>query len=109
MSSTPEQKLEELDKLLNNYEQLNGLPQLQSPGTEQELNEYLTMPRELIEKQTIENLDATVTGFNIGANNGKSAGQTIFHCHIHLIPRREGDVKQPRGGIRCVIPGKGSY
>ncbi len=47
--------------------------------------------------------------FNIGINQGKDAGQTIFHCHIHLIPRRAGDVENPRGGIRHLIPGKGGY
>lgn len=53
--------------------------------------------------------DKSITGFNIGINNGISAGQTIQHGHIHLIPRREGDVENPRGGIRNVIPGKGNY
>lgn len=53
--------------------------------------------------------DSTIDGFNIGANAGAVAGQTIFHCHIHLIPRRKGDVAEPRGGVRHVIPGKGSY
>jgi ATP adenylyltransferase len=53
--------------------------------------------------------DDSIRGFNIGVNIGAAAGQTIFHCHIHLIPRRVGDVEQPRGGIRHVIPGKGSY
>ncbi|TDL83998.1 HIT domain-containing protein [Palleronia sediminis] len=53
--------------------------------------------------------DHTVSGFNVGINSGESAGQTIFHCHIHLIPRRDGDVKEPRGGVRGVIPGKQSY
>lgn len=53
--------------------------------------------------------DSTVEGFNIGMNCGLVAGQTIFHCHIHLIPRRKGDVESPRGGVRHVIPGKGSY
>jgi diadenosine tetraphosphate (Ap4A) HIT family hydrolase/5-methylcytosine-specific restriction endonuclease McrA len=53
--------------------------------------------------------DAAVTGFNIGVNNGEDAGQTIFHCHIHLIPRRKGDVERPRGGVRHLIPGKGEY
>ena len=53
--------------------------------------------------------DSTVSGFNIGMNSGTSAGQTIFHCHIHLIPRREGDVANPRGGVRHLIPGKGDY
>ena len=60
-------------------------------------------------KAEIEKADDTVTGFNIGINNGESAGQTIFHCHIHLIPRRDGDIENPRGGIRHVIPGKGFY
>lgn len=53
--------------------------------------------------------DSTVTGFNIGINSGDSAGQTIFHCHIHFIPRRDGDIPNPRGGVRGVIPEKMSY
>ena len=53
--------------------------------------------------------DPAVTGFNVGTNAGVSAGQTILHAHIHLIPRRSGDVPCPRGGVRHVIPGKGSY
>jgi len=53
--------------------------------------------------------DSSIAGFNIGMNAGEAAGQTIFHCHIHLIPRREGDVQEPRGGVRHLIPGKGSY
>ena len=53
--------------------------------------------------------DKGFCGFNIGANAGEAAGQTIFHCHIHLIPRRTGDVENPRGGVRHVIPGKGFY
>ena len=60
-------------------------------------------------KQKIESEDSSVTGFNIGMNNGESAGQTIFHCHIHLIPRGDGDVENPRGGVRNTIPGKGDY
>jgi ATP adenylyltransferase len=53
--------------------------------------------------------DDEVTGFNIGINVGKDAGQTIFHCHIHLIPRRNGDVENPKGGVRGVIASKQSY
>ena len=53
--------------------------------------------------------DSSVTGFNIGMNAGFSAGQTIFHCHIHLIPRRDGDIDNPRGGVRGVIPDKRIY
>ncbi len=48
-------------------------------------------------------------GFNIGINNGTAAGQTVMHLHIHLIPRYSGDVLEPRGGIRGVIPGKQKY
>jgi len=53
--------------------------------------------------------DQAVEGFNIGINCGQTAGQTIMHCHVHLIPRRRGDVEQPRGGVRAVIPGKQTY
>ena len=60
-------------------------------------------------KHNLEKKDKTITGFNIGINSGVSAGQTIFHCHIHLIPRRDGDVKDPRGGVRGVIPEKQKY
>jgi diadenosine tetraphosphate (Ap4A) HIT family hydrolase/5-methylcytosine-specific restriction endonuclease McrA len=53
--------------------------------------------------------DSTIAGFNVGINVGEAAGQTVHHCHVHLIPRRTGDVEQPRGGVRNVIPGKGAY
>jgi diadenosine tetraphosphate (Ap4A) HIT family hydrolase len=53
--------------------------------------------------------DAMVTGFNIGINNGETAGQTVGHAHVHLIPRRRGDVQDPRGGVRGLIPGKAIY
>ncbi|MEQ8289688.1 MAG: HIT family protein [Gammaproteobacteria bacterium] len=61
------------------------------------------------QKHAIMAEDVTVTGFNIGMNCGIDAGQTVFHCHIHLIPRRRGDVENPKGGIRHLIPGKGNY
>jgi ATP adenylyltransferase len=61
------------------------------------------------EKEMIEQADANVEGFNVGVNDGEVAGQTVFHCHIHLIPRRKGDVEDPTGGVRRVIPGKGVY
>ena len=48
-------------------------------------------------------------GFNIGINEGEAAGQTVPHLHIHLIPRYEGDVVCPRGGVRGVIPSKKEY
>ncbi len=53
--------------------------------------------------------DNTVGGFNVGMNGGEVAGQTLPHAHVHLIPRRKGDVEEPRGGIRGVIPGKATY
>lgn len=48
-------------------------------------------------------------GYNIGFNNDEAAGQTIFHTHIHVIPRYSGDIDNPRGGIRNVVLGKGDY
>ncbi len=53
--------------------------------------------------------DTEVEGFNIGVNAGQVAGQTILHSHIHLIPRRSGDVQNPPGGVRLVIAGKGHH
>ena len=49
------------------------------------------------------------TGYNIGINCGEDGGQTIFHLHIHLIPRYKGDMDDPRGGVRGVIPSKQKY
>jgi len=60
-------------------------------------------------KNKVETEDHTVSGFNIGVNVGADAGQSIFHCHIHVIPRRKGDVENPQGGVRHTIPGKGHY
>ena len=48
-------------------------------------------------------------GYNIGINVGEAAGQSIFHVHMHLIPRYQGDVPNPRGGVRGVIPAKQNY
>ncbi|HJZ72360.1 MAG TPA: HIT family protein [Vicinamibacterales bacterium] len=53
--------------------------------------------------------DKLVLAFNVGANAGAVAGQTVQHCHLHLIPRRHGDLQNPRGGVRAVIPGKADY
>ena len=69
-----------------------------------DLPEILKRHRDLILRE-----DRNVTGFNIGINVGEDAGQTIFHCHIHLIPRRKGDLENPRGGVRGVIPNKRIY
>ena len=66
---------------------------------------------ELLElaKRDIQMTDQLVKGFNVGINIGEEAGQTIYHCHIHLIPRRAGDAENPKGGVRGVIPGKQGY
>jgi ATP adenylyltransferase len=61
------------------------------------------------QKQSLEVADPTIRGFNIGMNCGETAGQSVFHCHVHLIPRRAGDVEHPKGGVRHVIPYKGNY
>jgi ATP adenylyltransferase len=63
----------------------------------------------LSRKATLIEGDPSIDGFNVGINSGEAAGQTVFHCHVHLIPRRKGDVGNPRGGVRGVIPGKQSY
>jgi diadenosine tetraphosphate (Ap4A) HIT family hydrolase len=60
-------------------------------------------------KIEIEKKDFRVKGFNVGTNSGNIAGQSIMHCHIHLIPRREGDVNNPQGGVRSVIPLRQHY
>ena len=70
----------------------------------QELNQILKN-----QKKELKDLDCKITGFNVGVNVGKDAGQSIMHCHIHLIPRREGDVEDPRGGVRGVIPERQKY
>ena len=61
------------------------------------------------QKKELKRLDKEISAFNVGVNIGKDAGQSIMHCHIHLIPRRKGDVKDPRGGVRGVIPEKQKY
>jgi len=79
---------------------------------------YFDLPREvqnelpeLIKEMytDIQKNENNVTGLNVGWNAGESAGQTVPHCHIHLIPRRDGDMQDPRGGVRGVIPDKQKY
>lgn len=60
-------------------------------------------------KDKLQTKDPSISGFNLGANAGESAGQTIFHTHLHLIPRRDGDVENPRGGVRHSLMGRGYY
>ena len=75
--------------------------------TDDELNRLQKLIKE--QKNLILKEDSNVTGFNIGINVGIDAGQTVMHTHIHLIPRRKGDMENPRGGVRGVIPEKQSY
>ena len=74
---------------------------------EQEQSSLFTLLKK--HKDKLQKMDSTITGFNVGINDGEDAGQTIFHCHIHLIPRRKGDVENARGGVRGVISNKQSY
>ncbi|MDO3380535.1 HIT family protein [Geoalkalibacter halelectricus] len=81
-------------------------------------DDYFSMTREerihadellRILKEKILQEDRGVTGFNVGINCGESAGQTVMHAHVHLIPRRDGDTPCPRGGVRGVVPHKMNY
>lgn len=68
-----------------------------------ELPDMIEKAKELVEQQY------SPDGYNIGMNCGEFAGQTVFHFHCHVIPRYKGDVENPRGGVRNVIPGMGDY
>ena len=74
-------------------------------------NDELVACNDLIKiiKNEIIKKDNTVQAFNIGTNVGKISGQSIMHCHIHVIPRRKGDVENPQGGVRSVIPKNQHY
>ena len=74
-------------------------------------NDELVACNDLIKviKKDIISKDPEVQGFNLGTNIGKVSGQSILHCHFHLIPRRSGDVENPQGGVRSVIPSKQHY
>jgi diadenosine tetraphosphate (Ap4A) HIT family hydrolase len=60
-------------------------------------------------KRQLDATDHPPDGYNIGINCGTAAGQTVMHLHVHVIPRYRGDVADPTGGVRHVIPGKGNY
>lgn len=65
--------------------------------------DLLRKTKEIVEKEFHPN------SFNVGENDGETAGRTVPHLHLHLIPRYKGDVENPRGGVRNIIPGKGDY
>ena len=72
--------------------------------------EVIEMHRMLFEtRNRIMEKDSSVTGFNVGINVGKTAGQSVFHVHMHVIPRRVGDIDNPQGGVRGVIPHMRTY
>jgi diadenosine tetraphosphate (Ap4A) HIT family hydrolase len=86
--------------------------------TNRHVDDYFDLSKEEIndlgeilknQKKELKKLDKEISAFNVGVNIGKDAGQSIMHCHIHLIPRRKGDVEDPRGGVRGVIPEKQKY
>lgn len=65
---------------------------------------------ELVERIRAHLLDTLrADGFNIGLNDGEAAGQTVEHAHVHVIPRYAGDVRDPRGGVRWVLPERAKY
>lgn len=74
-----------------------------SPEEKADLDNAIGLARSLVESEF------DPDGYNIGMNCGESAGQTVFHFHCHLIPRYVGDMENPRGGVRHVIPSMGSY
>lgn len=74
--------------------------------TIEEIMAMQAMMREIKERLDVELMP---DGYNIGVNVNAAAGQTVFHVHMHLIPRFHGDVENPRGGVRGVIPGKQKY
>lgn len=73
------------------------------------LAEGIGRARALLEEDARQEGRPVPDGYNVGFNAGAAAGQTVFHLHVHLIPRYTGDVTDPRGGIRAVVPGKAVY
>lgn len=74
-----------------------------SPDEQRDLLELVAVVKDLLDERHAPD------GYNVGFNAGPAAGQTVDHLHVHVIPRYDGDVPDPRGGIRHVIPGKGNY
>lgn len=72
----------------------------------EEYSDCFNLVREL---RSVIELQFRADGFNVGANCGEAAGQSVWHAHIHVIPRYRGDTPNPRGGVRHVIPQKANY
>jgi diadenosine tetraphosphate (Ap4A) HIT family hydrolase len=75
-----------------------------TPNERHELTEFIVTTQ-----NELQIADKQIAGFNIGINEGAAGGQTVFHLHVHVIPRRAGDMIDPRGGVRGVIPDKQKY
>jgi diadenosine tetraphosphate (Ap4A) HIT family hydrolase len=69
----------------------------------------ITDVRAVIEARCRDRGEPLPDGYNVGFNAGEAAGQTVFHAHVHVIPRYRGDSPSPRGGVRAVIPGRAAY
>jgi diadenosine tetraphosphate (Ap4A) HIT family hydrolase len=74
-----------------------------TPDERRELTETVERVRAIVEQAH------QPQGFNVGWNDGRAAGQTVFHLHVHVIPRYEGDADDPRGGIRWILPNRARY
>lgn len=72
-------------------------------------DEVLNLPIAIAKAKQLIEEEYSPEGYNIGMNCGATAGQTVFHFHCHIIPRYNGDMENPRGGVRHVIPSKGNY
>lgn len=125
MQSSPFLEIEHSDWILSNelaFAVLDGFPV--NPGHTLVITKRLVAtwfeasPAEqaavmLLVNEVKKHLDRTLqpkpTGYNVGFNSGSSAGQTVMHLHVHVIPRYDGDMADPRGGVRHVIPEKGNY
>jgi diadenosine tetraphosphate (Ap4A) HIT family hydrolase len=80
-----------------------------TPEEQVALTTAVDRARVFIEQWAVREHRPKPDGYNVGFNIGPAAGQTVFHLHVHVIPRYAGDVPDPRGGIRGVIPGKAKY
>lgn len=76
---------------------------------QQELIAAISIARHAIEERCLVEQRPMPDGYNVGINIGEAAGQTVFHLHLHVIPRYRGDVPNPRGGVRRVLPTLGKY
>lgn len=112
------QKMEDLSK--ENFNEIQNLIQTaKSKITQEEVesryqnlldNPVDERSSELVEKALDSGfLEEKPAGYNIGINEGETAGQTISHLHIHIIPKYDGDIENPEGGVRNIFPEKGSY